>query len=173
MAKGVPMSEEQKAAMAAGREAKKVRDALPPPPLEKPDLEKRVSGMEQKLEVIANAVLGGNSAVAPTPHVALDPYEVVQSVETEVESFAKRYRTVVDRELGPEFKIEPLPSGSGIKIFMPPAIDRRDGLEKDANNPDISVASPLRAGVEMDDLKIWCKRIKENIIKKYPTYFVK
>lgn len=161
MPKGVPMTEEHKEKMRLAREAKKKEVAS------EPKLEDRVAGLEEKINMIADAVLN-----KPTPSVVLEPGEEIRSVPTEAASFAKKYREVVDRELGPEFRIEPI-DGSGVKIYMPEGIDRRDGLEIDAGLSDVSVASPLRAGTEMEDLKIWCKRIKENITKKYPTYFTK
>lgn len=136
------------------------------------DLDDRLTKLEESIAQIAKAV-ETKSVQTPvsSPTSSVDEWPEPLQEEKGSGSMPRAWRKIVTSILGVEFKAER--DEAGVLIYMPKGIDRRSGLEKDANRQDVSRAAPLRSGSELDDLRIWCQRIKDNILKKYPTYFNK
>lgn len=80
-----------------------------------------------------------------------------------------KWRRLVDQILGTDFGLEVDESSSGnyvIKVSLPTRCDRRVG---DKIGLDVSTGL-VRRSSDLADVELWCKKIKENILKTYPNF---
>lgn len=174
MPKGKPLSEEHKAKLKAGREAKKNAVQAEQPNDSFKELESRVDKLVEVVDKIATLIttekkvekVVEDSKPVNVTYVTPDvPREIKYTVPVE-------WRRVMDQYLGVDFKGEVLSSSGGnysLKIIFPENIDRRIGVER-SKDPDHSMASPINRASDVSDVENWCKRILNTIKQRYPDF---
>lgn len=88
------------------------------------------------------------------------------------EKYPEAWREVVDRILGPDFRMRVEDTVHGdfrALIYVPKHLDRRSAKNDDINPDDIS-SCPMRRASPVPDLEGWCLKIQKTIKAVHPHY---
>lgn len=158
----------EKAAKDAAKRAKE---------LELDDVKARMDGLESKVSSVADS-LEKVSGLLERVIAVSDHKPPKLEVEPEADDtddsgyFPPKFRRIIDKMLGPDFKATLMESSGGdcvLQVLIPPQWDCRQGEEKLMSKQDIRCGLVHKA-TDISDLEKWCSLFVTNIKKTYPHF---
>ena len=169
------MTEEHKQKIKESREAAKFKKEEEVKKVE--NLEARVTGLADSIEKIGNLLtkdieVSDHRPAVQKPSLSEQVKNEVTVPEDSEGYFPPKFRRMIDKILGPDFKAA-LAESSGsdciLKVFVPTQWDCRLGDQRLMGTYDIRVGIVHKA-TDLSDVEKWCTLFAANIKKTYPQF---
>ena len=132
----------------------------------KAKVQEQIDAISEKLDALIGVIATMAEQRKPDQPKPIEPQVSPLTVDNMIPS---AWQVKIDEILGKEFEVKILESSGGnyvMDVYMPEGLDRRVG-ERQGRDHSTGL---IRRVSDVSDVEIWCKRIKEQIIKSYPNW---